>query len=209
MEQLLEQFKEFIVASVGSWGYWAIFVLMAAESALIPIPSEVTMPVGGLLAAEGKLSFFLVGMIGAVANLVGSWLAYWFGLAGGRSLLERYGRYILIKPHDIERADRWFQKYGGRAVFLGRLLPVIRTFISLPAGIARMKFWPFTVLTFLGCVPWSFALAYAGLVLGDNWEEILPYTEPVAYAIAGLLALYVVYWAFKRLRARRAGEAAS
>ncbi|MGH6780774.1 MAG: DedA family protein [Sphingomonadaceae bacterium] len=125
---MLDQLKEAIVSSVGNWGYLAIFVLMVAESACIPLPSEVTMPVGGLLAAEGRLDFFLVGLLGAAGNLVGSWLAYAFGRAEGRKLLVRYGRFIMVRPHDIERADRWFDRYGDSAVFFSRLLPVVRTF---------------------------------------------------------------------------------
>lgn len=209
MEQLLDQFKELIVASVGSWGYLGIFVLMALESACIPIPSEITMPVGGLLAAEGKLSFTWVVLIGAFANLVGSWLAYALGRGSGRTLLLKYGKYILIRPHDIERADVWFAKYGDSAVFFSRLLPVIRTFISLPAGVARMPLVRFSVLSFLGSVPWSLALAGAGFLLGENWDRILPYTEPVTYAIAGITLLVVLVWLFRRARSKKAQRSTS
>lgn len=206
MEQLLDAFKNFIVDFVGRGGYPGIFVLMALESACIPIPSEVTMPIGGLLAAEGRLSFFWVGMVGALANLAGSWAAYALGRGEGRKLLLRYGKYILIKPHDIERADRWFERYGDSAVFFSRLLPVVRTFISLPAGVARMPLLRFSVLTFLGCLPWSFALAWAGYLLGENWERILPYFEPISYAIAGLLFLIAGVWLVRRLRQKSAVE---
>lgn len=202
MEQLLDGLKDLITTSVGSWGYLGIFVLMTLESALVPIPSEVTMPVGGLLAAEGKLSFIAVGVIGAVANLVGSLLAYWLGRAGGRSFLMKHGRRILISPHDIERADVWFERYGDSAVFFSRLLPVVRTFISLPAGVARVPLLRFSVLTLAGCLPWAFALAGAGYALGDNWEQILPYTEPVTYAVGGLIAVIVLIWIAKRIRSR-------
>lgn len=203
MTELLDAFKNWIVDSVGAWGYAGIFVLMALESACIPIPSEVTMPVGGLLASEGRLAFFWVGLVGAGANLAGSWLAYWAGAAGGRPLLEKYGKYILIKRHDLDRADRWFEKYGDSAVFFSRLLPVVRTFISLPAGVARMPFVRFSLFTFLGCLPWSFALTWAGLYLGDNWDRILPYMEPVSYAIAALLLAVIVVWFVRRFRRAR------
>lgn len=204
MAELLDQLKESIVNYVGGWGYSAIFVLMALESACIPIPSEITMPVGGLLASEGKLSFFWVGIVGAVANVVGSLIAYVAGASGGRSFLMRFGRYVLIKQHDIERADRWFERWGDRAVFFSRLLPVVRTFISLPAGVARMPVLRFTILTFVGCLPWSFVLAWAGYLLGDNWEAILPYTEPVSYAITGIVAASIVVWVVRRVRAKSA-----
>lgn len=202
MAELLDQFKQFIVASVGSWGYLAVFVLMTLESACIPIPSEITMPVAGLLAAEGRLSFFWAGMIGALANVFGSWLAYLAGAAGGRPLLEKYGRYVLIRDHDIERADRWFERHGDAAVFLSRLLPVVRTFISLPAGISRMPLVRFTILTFLGSLPWSFALTWVGYLLGENWDLILPYTEPVSYTLAGALAVALFVWIVSRLTRR-------
>lgn len=202
MEQLLDAFKNWIVDFVGQGGYWGIFVLMALESALIPIPSEVTMPVGGLLAAEGRLSFFWVGMVGAFANLAGSWAAYALGRGEGRKLLFKYGKYVLIRPHDIVKADRWFEKYGDSTVFFSRLLPVVRTFISLPAGVAKMPLLRFSALTFAGCLPWSFALAYAGLKLGENWEKLLPYFEPVSYAIAGVLVIAIAFWFVRRTRGK-------
>lgn len=203
MAEFLDSIKDLIVEGVGSWGYLGIFLLMVLESACIPIPSEVTMPVGGLLAAEGRLSFFWVGMIGAAANVAGSWLAYGAGAAGARPFLERHGRWVLIRPHDLERADRWFERYGNKAVFFSRLLPVVRTFISLPAGVARMPFLRFSVLTFIGCLPWSFALAWAGFVLGENWERLLPYMEPFSYAIAAVIAAVIVVWVVRRYRRSR------
>lgn len=203
--EFLDQLKELIVTSVGSWGYLGVFVLMTLESACIPIPSEITMPVAGLLAAEGRLSFVWAGLVGALANLAGSWIAYGVGAAGGRPFLKKYGRFVLIRPHDLDRADRWFEKYGDAAALFSRLLPVVRTFISLPAGISRMPFGRFSLLTFLGSLPWSFALTWAGFLLGENWERILPYTEPVTYAIAGALGLLIVVWIFRRV-ARRRGE---
>lgn len=204
MALILDQIKQFTVHSVGSWGYLAIFVLMTAESACIPVPSELTMPVAGLLAAEGKMNFFLAGLLGAAANLVGSWLAYAAGRFGGRRLVLRYGRYILVKPHDVERADLWFGRYGASAVFFSRLLPVLRTFISLPAGITRMPLGRFSALTLAGCLPWSFALTYAGYELGRHWQSILRYTEPFTFATAALLFLAVGMWYFRRLRRRSA-----
>lgn len=201
--ELLDQLKEWIVTSVGSWGYPGVFLLMTLESACIPIPSEITMPVAGLLAAEGRLSFFWAGLVGALANVAGSWIAYGAGAAGGRPFLERYGRFVLIRPHDLDRADRWFEKYGDAAAFFSRLLPVVRTFISLPAGISRMPFGRFSLLTFLGSLPWSFALTWAGFLLGENWERILPYTEPVSYAMAGALAVAITVWIVRRVARRR------
>jgi membrane protein DedA with SNARE-associated domain len=198
MTEILNSLKEWIVDSVGTWGYLGIFVLMLLESACIPLPSEVTMPVAGLLAAEGRLSFIAVGLVGAGANLAGSALAYLLGAVGGRPILEKYGKYLLIKRHDLERADQWFEKRGDSAVFFSRLLPVVRTFISLPAGVSRMSFGRFSLLTFLGSLPWCFALAWAGFLLGDNWDRILPYIEPVSYVIAILLVILIAVWFVRR-----------
>lgn len=204
---MLEWLEHFITNVLGAYGYQAVFVLMVLESALIPIPSEITMVFGGFLVSRGRLDFFWVGMLGAVANVVGSWLAYWLGLWGGRPLVERWGKYVFLRPHEIDRAEAWFARHGEAAVFVSRLLPVVRTFISLPAGVARMPFGKFTIYTFLGCLPWTFALTWAGVLLGDNWERFLEYGQPISYAIAAAGAAFIGWWLWKRARARRAAEA--
>ncbi len=205
---MLEALEHFMTDVIGQHGYLAVFVLMVLESALIPIPSEVTMVFGGFLVARGDLSFFWVAMLGALANVLGSWLAYWLGIWGGRPLVERWGKYVLLSPHDIDRAHDWFERHGEAAVFFGRLLPVVRTFISLPAGVARMPFGKFTLYTFLGCIPWTFALTWAGYAVGENWKTVLRYGEPVSWAIAIALLGVIVWWVRKRLRERRAEAAA-
>jgi membrane protein DedA with SNARE-associated domain len=191
---------DLIVRSVGDWGYPAIFVLMTLESACIPIPSEVTMPVGGLLASSGRLELWAVGLVGALANLAGSLLAYAVGATGGRAIVLRWGRYVRIRPHDLDRAEKWFGTYGDRAVFWSRLLPVVRTFISLPAGAARMQLGRFSVYSFLGCMPWSFGLAYGGFVLGRNWEKLAGNVEVAAVVV---VVLAVAGAALLVVRARR------
>ncbi|MCA1840466.1 MAG: DedA family protein [Actinomycetota bacterium] len=207
MAHILDAVKIWIENSVGHSGYLAIFVLMLLESACIPIPSEVTMPVGGLLAAAGKLSFWWVGLIGAVANVAGSLVAYYVGAHGGRTFLLKYGRFLLIKPHDIERSEAWFTRYGTGAVFFSRLVPVARTFISLPAGIAKMPIRRFIALTFAGCVPWAFALTWAGYALGRSWKKILPFMDAATYAIAALTVLVIGVWGIRRLlKSRRVDE---
>jgi membrane protein DedA with SNARE-associated domain len=199
----MDLLHDLIVDTVGDWGYLAVFVLMTLESACIPIPSEVTMPVGGLLAAEGTLNIWLVGLVGAFANLVGSWIAYYAGAVGGRPVILRWGRYVRLRPHDLDRAHDWFERYGVQAVFWSRLLPVVRTFISLPAGMARMKLVRFSVYSFLGSLPWSLGLAYGGYVLGRNWEKLASNVELAAFVVAGLLVAGVVFlWV--RARRRRA-----
>ena len=204
----MEWLEHFIVNTIGQYGYWAIFVLMLLESALVPIPSEVTMVFGGFLVSRGDLDFFLVGMLGAIANLVGSWVAYWIGIAGGRPLAERWGKYVFLRKHELDRADAWFEKHGEATVFFSRLLPVVRTFISLPAGVARMPFWRFSFYTILGCIPWSFALAWAGVLLGDNWEAFIRSSQPFVIAIGVLLVGVIAWWLWKRARAHREDERA-
>jgi len=200
---MLEWLEHFITDTIGAYGYLAIFVLMMLESALIPIPSEVTMVFGGFLVARGELDFVAVGMIGAVANVVGSWLAYYVGRVGGRPLAERWGRYIFLRKKELDRADQWFEERGELTVFVTRLLPVIRTFISFPAGVSRMPFWRFTIYTFLGCVPWSFALAWAGVLLGDNWEVFLRHSRPVVIGVGVATAAVIGWWLWRRAVARK------
>jgi membrane protein DedA with SNARE-associated domain len=201
---MLEWIEHFITESLGDYGYQAVFVLMVLESALIPIPSEVTMVFGGFLASRGRLDFFWVGLLGTLANVVGSWIAYWIGLRGGRPLVERWGKYVFLRPHELDRAEAWFERHGEMAVFVGRLLPVVRTFISLPAGVARMNFTRFTLFTFLGCLPWTFALAWAGLALGDNWETVLRYGEPISLAVGVVGVALIAWWLIRRRRRWRA-----
>ena len=206
--------EEFITDIVLRFGYLAVFVLMLLESACIPIPSEITMLFGGALAnrvfveevaAAGAepLDFWLVALMGAVGNLVGSWLAYWVGLMGGRPMIDRWGKYVLLRQHDVERAERWFERYGEAIVFTSRLLPVVRTFISLPAGVARMPFWRFTIYTFLGCIPWSIALAWGGFALGSRWHLVDRYMRPVMIVVAVLVLAAVAWWVIVRLGQRR------
>jgi membrane protein DedA with SNARE-associated domain len=184
---------------VTTYGYLAIFLLMVAESACIPFPSEVTMMVGGWYAAEGELALLGVILAGVVGNVVGSWLAYGLGYKTGRSLLDRYGRYVLIRSHDIDKAEQWWDRHGEAATFFSRLLPVLRTFISLPAGMARMPFWRFTLYTILGVIPWTAALALAGALVKDHWERLLPYFDwPTAIIVGVILLIAIVGFVRKR-----------
>ncbi|MGH2694218.1 MAG: DedA family protein [Actinomycetota bacterium] len=188
---------------VADYGYAAIFVLMALESACIPIPSEVTMLVGGWYSSTGSLDFFWTGAAGVAGNMVGSWLAYGLGRTSGRALLDAYGRYVLIRPHDVDRAEVWWSRHGEAATFFSRLLPVIRTFISLPAGIARMPFGKFSLYTFLGVIPWTYALTWLGVVVEDNWEQALTYFDIPALIIAALVVVAIGVWYLRRRRQRR------
>ena len=211
---LLALFTDFVTGEIARYGYLAIFVLMLLESACIPIPSEVTMLFGGalvtapFLAPEQQLEFWLVVLAGTLGNLVGSWLAYWAGYSGGRPLIDRWGRYLLIRPHEVDRAHAWFERRGQAAVFFGRLLPVIRTFISLPAGVVRMPFWRFTVYTVLGCLPWVIVLAWIGALLGERWDRAEAVIRPFAWVIAAALLLGLAWFVWNRIRQIRREEAA-
>lgn len=203
---MLALFGQLVTEEIAKYGYAAIFLLMVLESACVPIPSEVTMVFGGalvsapFLAPEHQLDLVAVALVGAGANLVGSWLAYWAGYAGGRPLVDRWGRYLLLRPHEIDRAHAWFDRYGQEAVFFGRLLPVVRTFISLPAGVARMNVWKFSLYTVLGCLPWTFGLAFLGYKLGERWDEVERFLRPVSWLVAALVVTAVGWWAWRRIR---------
>jgi membrane protein DedA with SNARE-associated domain len=193
---------------VGDLGLVGIFLLMAPESACIPIPSEATMLFAGFNVSEGEYSLFAAVAVGSVANLVGSWIAYAVGYYGRIELLEKHGKALHIKPSHLQWADRWFERYGAAAVFFSRMLPIIRTFISLPAGVARMPFWKFSVLTLAGCVPWIFMLTFIGKQVGANWEDWKDSLHYVDYTVAALIVIGGVYllvrWRRNRNRARAA-----
>jgi len=176
-----------------------VVVLMAIESACIPLPSEVVMPLSGWMLIKergfGVLYNLIAGFYGAAGCTIGSLIAYWVGARGGRPLLERYGKYVLITRHDLDRADRWFERYGEWTIFFSRLLPVVRTFISFPAGVARMHLGKFVIYTFVGSFPWCLGLAFGGYQLGEHWEQIRaimrPFDVPIIIAFLILVALYI------------------
>lgn len=169
--RILEILSGIIVATISFLGYPGIVLLMAIESACIPLPSEIIMPFSGYLVSTGQMNLWLVALAGAVGCVLGSLVAYWVGSKGGRPLIEKYGRYILVSPHDLDMADRWFAKRGEIIVFVSRLLPAIRTFIAFPAGVARMNLKRFIIYTFAGSLPWCLGLAYVGQKLGQQWNK--------------------------------------
>jgi membrane protein DedA with SNARE-associated domain len=183
-----------VINIISSASYFGVFFLMVLESACIPVPSEIIMPFSGFLVFSGKFIFWKVILWGTIGNLVGSILAYFVGLYAGRPMVEKYGKYILISRRDLDLADRWFSKYGQRMVFFSRLLPGVRTFISLPAGIARMDFKKFCFYTLIGCLIWSFLLTYIGLKMGENWTGIRVYFEKFDYIIALAAVIIVIWW---------------
>lgn len=200
MLDFLEPFLHQVTVVISIMGYWGVGVGMAIESANIPLPSEVILPFGGYLVYAGRLDFWGTVMAGTVGGTIGSIGSYLLGLKGGRPFLIRYGRYIGINEHKLAMADGWFARYGEATVFFTRLMPIIRTFISLPAGIARMNFVRFVIYTFLGSLPWSILLVYAGYALGQNWQAIKPWFRGVDIIIAALFGAFLLYYVWGKLK---------
>ena len=170
-EKIIDFLLPYITHLISAIGYPGVALLMAIESACIPLPSEIIMPFAGFVVDQGKMNLYAAATAGAIGCNIGSVIAYWIGAHGGRPLVEKFGRYVLMSKHDLDRVDGYFQKYGDITVLIGRLLPVVRTFIALPAGIARMPQLRFHIYTFLGSWPWCFALAYVGMKAGASWND--------------------------------------
>jgi membrane protein DedA with SNARE-associated domain len=203
---LEQHILDFIRSVYDAIGWPGVVLLMAIESACIPLPSELIMPFAGwmLIADRGLGAEYLAlaGFCGAVGNVIGSLIAYWVGARGGRPFLKRYGKYLLISEHEIDTAERWFNKYGDSITFFSRLLPVIRTFISLPSGIARMKIWKFILYSFLGAFIWSIGLTYGGYLLGQNWEKIRDVMRPFDIPIVVICVLLIAFFIWRRWKNR-------
>lgn len=197
--------EHFLVSTISKHGYLAIFLLMTLESACIPVPSEVVMLFGGALASgvviagvSLHLNVVAVAIAGALGNLLGSWIAYAVGRTGGRAIVERWGKYLLIRHHDLDKAEAFFAHRGQLAVLIGRVLPVVRTFISFPAGVAEMPIFKFSLLTLIGSLPWTFALAYAGKALAANWQSVSKAFTPISVIFALIIIVFIVRWYLKR-----------
>jgi len=197
VEQIISILAGFIIWGISLLGYSGVALMMAIESACVPLPSEIIMPFSGYLVSTGEFSLWGVTFAGAIGCVAGSVIAYWVGYWGGRPMAEKYGRYVLVTHHDLDIADRFFYKYGNAAVFVSRMLPVVRTFISLPAGIARMNFTKFVTYTFLGSLPFCLFLAYIGKKLGDNWNTLGVYFHKFD-AVIGIMALAGIIWFVRR-----------
>jgi membrane protein DedA with SNARE-associated domain len=212
---VLGSVSDLITEQIARNGYLAVFLLMLLGSACIPIPSEVVMLFGGALASSAfaasalgapgeQLGLAAVVFVGIVGSLIGSWLAYWAGAVGGRPLIDRWGRYLLLRPHEVDRAHEWFERHGQGTVFFARLIPLVRAFISLPAGVARMSFGRFTLYTLLGITPWTVGLTLAGYGLGANWTKVERAIRPFSWALAALAVMAVGWWVWTRVRDLRA-----
>jgi membrane protein DedA with SNARE-associated domain len=192
-EGLIKYLAVFVIGAISAMGYFGIVLMMAIESACIPLPSEIIMPFSGYLVFTGRFGLFEVAIAGAAGCVLGSVIAYWVGVYGGRPFLLKYGKYVLITPKELDSADRWFARYGDGAIFISRLLPVIRTFISLPAGIAKMNFPKFVIYTFIGSFPWCLGLAWLGKKLGENWITLGKYFHQLD-ALIGAVIIAGITW---------------
>jgi membrane protein DedA with SNARE-associated domain len=200
---LTEPLVDFATNVIGDLGTAGIFVLMLLDSACIPTSSEAIMLFAGFKVADGRFTMLEIVLAGVAGNLVGSWVAYGIGYYGRVELLQRHGKWLHIGPKQIAWADRWFERYGGPTVFFSRMLPVIRTFISLPAGVARMPFWKFTLLSTAGIIPWVIAFGVMGEAVGDRWDEWQENLHYADYAILAAIAAGIIYLIWQRRRNNR------
>lgn len=201
LEKLITILAAWIIGVISSLGYGGIVLLMAIESACIPLPSEIIMPFSGFLVFKGEMTLWYVALAGAFGCVVGSIPAYYLGMLGGRPLVEKYGKWVLISHHDLHLADRWFEKHGDIIIFIGRLLPAVRTFIAFPAGIARMHMGKFIAYTFTGSLIWCWLLAYAGMKAGENWEGLKVYFHQFHNVIAVVGVVFAVWYVRRHLKA--------
>jgi membrane protein DedA with SNARE-associated domain len=199
---VLKWVAAFITAAISSLGYLGVFLMMAVESAAIPLPSEIIMPFSGYLVSRGEFTLHGAAFWGAAGCVLGSWAAYAIAAWGGRAFVLKYGRYVLISRHDLDLAERLFNRFGSPIIFFSRLMPVVRTFISLPAGLARMPLVRFTVYTFLGSYPFCYALAYVGCALGERWHSLESEFRKYDLVIGAVLVLGAVWWVRRHLAAR-------
>lgn len=196
---IAELLSGYITEFISAIGYAGVFFLMALESASLPVPSEIVMPFAGYLAYRGVFNLYIVGLLGALGCTAGSILSYYIGLKGGRPFIDKYGKYLFLNHGHLELAEDWFKKYGDKAVFFSRFLPVVRTFISLPAGLGKYSAKKLVAYSFLGSLPWTFALAYVGFRLGPYWTEIIAYFNGLDILIvAVILALATYFWKIKK-----------
>jgi membrane protein DedA with SNARE-associated domain len=178
---------------ISQFGYFAVIFLMTLESACMPVPSEIVMPFAGYLAFQGILDVWIVSLAGAFGCMLGSIISWWVGLKGGRKFIEKYGKYFLLNPKHLRLAEKWFEKYGDLAVFGSRLVPVIRTFISLPAGIGKYSFKKLVIFSFVGSVPWCLMLAWIGYTLGPHWERIIGFFNKLDLLIIAGIVVFIFY----------------
>jgi membrane protein DedA with SNARE-associated domain len=206
LESILAPLSAFILATISSWGYAGIVVCMTIESACIPLPSEIIMPFSGYLASTGRFTLWGVALAGGIGNVLGSAIAYAAGRWGGRPLAERLSRWRILRMSDYDRGNRWLQRHGVAVAFWSRLLPIVRTFISFPAGAARVPLGVFSLYTFIGSVIWSFALAWVGVILGEHWHDIRNVMRGFDLVVVVAILVLGAIWARHHFRSERATE---
>lgn len=190
--------SDVFLSFIDSWGYFAVALLMGMENACIPVPSELILGFAGYLVYAGRMAFWGALTAGMVGGMAGSIFAYAVGSYGGRTFVDRYGHYFLIKKSHVDKAQEWFDRYGLKAVFFSRMLPVIRTFISLPAGFAHVNMSKFLVLTFLGSLPWTALILWAGMLLGENWKALMKIGHEASIIFIVVCLIVGAYWYFKK-----------
>jgi membrane protein DedA with SNARE-associated domain len=200
LHQLLDPILQMIRDGVASWGYLGVILMMAIESANVPLPSEAIMPTAGLLVQQGKLNFHLAAFAGAIGCVLGSIPSYYLGMLGGRPFLEKYGRYLLLRKQDMEIADKWVNKYGDITFFVCRMLPVVRTFISFPAGVLKAHFGMFCLFTFIGSLAWCYLLTWVGVKFGENLEMFVSLWHKFDIAIVLVVVAGFGYYLYRHLK---------
>lgn len=197
-------FTEVFLNFIDMWGYYAVAILMAAENACIPIPSELILGFAGFMVYDGRMTFVGATIAGMIGGMIGSIFAYYVGYYGGRPFVDKYGKYFFIRKSHVDLAQRWFDKYGLKAVFFSRMLPVVRTFISLPAGFARVPVRPFLFYTFLGSLPWTMLIIACGMLLGESWQMMLAigHEASIAFVIISAIIIAGLYWQYKKKKKR-------
>ncbi len=202
LTDLIYAITNFITSTIGALGYPGVALLMAIESAAIPLPSEIIMPFAGFLVNEGRFSLFGLAMTGAVGSVIGSTFIYAIAYYGGRPLIYKYGHWVLVTHHDLELAENFFKRFGKWASFFGRMIPVVRTFISVPAGLCREKFSRFIIGAFIGSFVWSYFLAWLGVRLGENWHSLETYFRKFDFLFLAILIIFAIYWIRRHIKHR-------
>lgn len=203
IQNIIVSAAKFSTETISSLGYFGIFILMVAESTMIPLPSELVMPFAGYLVYQGRFDFLTAALVSALGTIMGSLISYYIGKYGGEPFLESYGKYLLVNKKDLKTTHDWFKKRGEATIFISRFVPVVRHLISIPAGIANMNLKKFVIFTFIGGFIWNTILLYLGFLLGKNWSVIHEHTRPISYAMALLVMAGAVYFYYKHIRNKR------
>jgi len=199
---LLSAITTWIIHVISALGYPGVVLLMTLHSAAIPVPSEIVMPFAGFLASTGRFNLWAVALSGTLGNLFGATIIYWISHKGGRALIAKYEHVLFVSSGDVERVEKFFNKFGPAAIFIGRCIPIVATFISIPAGLARVRYWKFALFTVLGAVIWNIVLAYIGFKLGEHWMSLREKLHGFETLIAGIIIIGIVWWAWRHIRGR-------